>query len=271
MQLEIEVLPADIPDHIDLDVTDLAIGHSIFVRDITGARRRASSTSPDSPVCSVVAPRDRRGGAGPRGGRGRGGPGGAGAHPEAQGGSRRRGRRVGPARDRGAGQSRPGVRGHPAQRRFPARGSPGRRAGGSARFAGASGPAVASGAAQGSRRPAAQAADVHEPERGRAGPAPGASGLRPRPRPAGPGGRRRPARRAGSVCAAPARPAGTTGSRASRARSSGRTTPGCGSASGPAPRKRRPRRLRARPTSPGTSARRSTPCSIRWPRRSSAG
>ena len=33
-ELEIEVLPADIPEHIDLDVTALTIGHSLFVRDI---------------------------------------------------------------------------------------------------------------------------------------------------------------------------------------------------------------------------------------------
>ena len=39
----------------------------------------------------------------------------------------------------------------------------------------------------------------------------------------------------GSGCAAPARPAGTTGSRASRPRCSGRTTPGSASASGRSP------------------------------------
>src|ERR671918_1612644 len=33
-ELEIEVLPADIPEHVELDVTALTIGHSIFVRDI---------------------------------------------------------------------------------------------------------------------------------------------------------------------------------------------------------------------------------------------
>src|SRR5688500_11822859 len=32
--LEIEVLPGDIPESIDVDVTGLAIGHSLFVRDI---------------------------------------------------------------------------------------------------------------------------------------------------------------------------------------------------------------------------------------------
>jgi large subunit ribosomal protein L25 len=54
--LEVEVLPADIPDHIDLDVTNLAIGHSMFVREVEVAKARILN-SPDSPVCSVVAPR----------------------------------------------------------------------------------------------------------------------------------------------------------------------------------------------------------------------
>jgi large subunit ribosomal protein L25 len=54
--LEVEVLPADIPDHIDLDVTNLTIGHSLFVRDVQVLKARILN-SPDSPVCSVVAPR----------------------------------------------------------------------------------------------------------------------------------------------------------------------------------------------------------------------
>jgi large subunit ribosomal protein L25 len=54
--LEVEVLPADIPDHIDLDVTALAIGHSLFVRDADVPKARVLN-SPESPICSVVAPR----------------------------------------------------------------------------------------------------------------------------------------------------------------------------------------------------------------------
>ena len=54
--LEVEVLPADIPDHIELDVTNLTIGHSLFVRDVQVLKARILN-SPDSPVCSVVAPR----------------------------------------------------------------------------------------------------------------------------------------------------------------------------------------------------------------------
>jgi large subunit ribosomal protein L25 len=55
-ELEVEVLPADIPESIDLDVTALTIGHSLFVRDITIAKGRILN-DPDTPVCTVVAPR----------------------------------------------------------------------------------------------------------------------------------------------------------------------------------------------------------------------
>ena len=54
--LEIEVLPSNIPDHVDLDVTALTIGHSLFVRDISIPNARILN-DPDTPVCTVVAPR----------------------------------------------------------------------------------------------------------------------------------------------------------------------------------------------------------------------
>lgn len=54
--LEVEVLPADIPESIDLDVTSLAIGHSLFVRDIK-LEKGVILNDPDTPVCTVVAPR----------------------------------------------------------------------------------------------------------------------------------------------------------------------------------------------------------------------
>jgi large subunit ribosomal protein L25 len=55
-ELEIEVLPADIPEHVELDVTNLAIGHSLFVRDLKVEKAEVLN-DPDTPVCSVVAPR----------------------------------------------------------------------------------------------------------------------------------------------------------------------------------------------------------------------
>jgi len=55
-ELEIEVLPNDIPEHVDLDVTALTIGHSLFVRDVTIEKARILN-DPDTPICTVVAPR----------------------------------------------------------------------------------------------------------------------------------------------------------------------------------------------------------------------
>ncbi len=55
-ELEIEVLPSDIPEHVDLDVSALTIGHSLFVRDIQIPKARILN-DPDTPICTVVAPR----------------------------------------------------------------------------------------------------------------------------------------------------------------------------------------------------------------------
>jgi len=55
-ELEIEVLPSDIPEHVDLDVTALTIGHSLFVRDVKIEKARILN-DPDTPICTVVAPR----------------------------------------------------------------------------------------------------------------------------------------------------------------------------------------------------------------------
>lgn len=55
-KLEIRCFPADIPAHIDLDVTPLGIGKSIYVRDVKLPKVRILN-DPNLPVCSVVAPR----------------------------------------------------------------------------------------------------------------------------------------------------------------------------------------------------------------------
>jgi large subunit ribosomal protein L25 len=55
-ELEIEVFPADIPNSIDIDVTALTIGHSIYVRDVK-VEKVEILHDPDVPVCTVVAPR----------------------------------------------------------------------------------------------------------------------------------------------------------------------------------------------------------------------
>jgi large subunit ribosomal protein L25 len=55
-ELEIEVLPVDIPEHVELDVTALTIGRSLFVRDLK-VEKAEILNDPDTPVCTVVAPR----------------------------------------------------------------------------------------------------------------------------------------------------------------------------------------------------------------------
>lgn len=55
-RLEIEVFPADLPDHIEIDVTALGIGHAIFVRDVTVPKAEVLD-DPDQPICTVVPPR----------------------------------------------------------------------------------------------------------------------------------------------------------------------------------------------------------------------
>ena len=55
-ELEVEVLPSNIPDHVDLDVTALTIGHSLFVRDVKVENAKVLN-DPDTPICTVVTPR----------------------------------------------------------------------------------------------------------------------------------------------------------------------------------------------------------------------
>ncbi len=55
-ELEVEVQPRNIPDHVDLDVTALTIGHSLFVRDVNVENAKVLN-DPDTPICTVVAPR----------------------------------------------------------------------------------------------------------------------------------------------------------------------------------------------------------------------
>jgi large subunit ribosomal protein L25 len=54
--LEIEVLPTEIPEHLDVDVTALNIGQSIHVSDLSFPNLRILN-DPRQTVCTVVAPR----------------------------------------------------------------------------------------------------------------------------------------------------------------------------------------------------------------------
>lgn len=55
-EIEIEVLPQDIPDSVDVDVTALAIGDSLHVSDITVPNAKIL-TEADTTICTVVPPR----------------------------------------------------------------------------------------------------------------------------------------------------------------------------------------------------------------------
>lgn len=55
-EVEIEVLPADIPERVELDVTSLAIGHSLHVRDLVIPNAEILDDS-EQTICTVVPPR----------------------------------------------------------------------------------------------------------------------------------------------------------------------------------------------------------------------
>jgi len=55
--IEVLVDPANIPNHIDVDVTNLAMGHSLHVRELPLPAGLEVLTDEDATVCAVVAPR----------------------------------------------------------------------------------------------------------------------------------------------------------------------------------------------------------------------
>ena len=55
--IEVLVDPANIPNHIDVDVTNLAMGHSLHVRELTLPPGLEVLSEEDATVCAVVAPR----------------------------------------------------------------------------------------------------------------------------------------------------------------------------------------------------------------------
>jgi large subunit ribosomal protein L25 len=56
-ELEVEVDPSSIPNHVELDVTKLVIGSSVHVRDIPLPEGVEVTEDPDASVCVVSAPR----------------------------------------------------------------------------------------------------------------------------------------------------------------------------------------------------------------------
>ncbi|MEP6622620.1 MAG: 50S ribosomal protein L25/general stress protein Ctc [bacterium] len=55
--IEVLVDPASIPNHLDVDVTHLAMGHSLHVRDIKLPEGIEVLSDEDATICAVIAPR----------------------------------------------------------------------------------------------------------------------------------------------------------------------------------------------------------------------
>lgn len=55
--IEVNVDPSHIPNHIDVDVTNLAMGHSLHVRDLVLPPGLEVLTDEDTTICAVIAPR----------------------------------------------------------------------------------------------------------------------------------------------------------------------------------------------------------------------
>jgi large subunit ribosomal protein L25 len=56
-QVHLRVDPAQIPDHVDVDVTNLTIGHNLHIRDITLPDGVTVLDEPGATVCLVAAPK----------------------------------------------------------------------------------------------------------------------------------------------------------------------------------------------------------------------
>lgn len=55
-ELEIKVMPRNIPDHIEVEVTELGIGQGLYVRDVEVPNAEVLA-DPNQVICSVIAPR----------------------------------------------------------------------------------------------------------------------------------------------------------------------------------------------------------------------
>jgi large subunit ribosomal protein L25 len=53
-EIELEVLPANIPDSIEVDITDLGIGDSVHVRDLAGNAAWTPISDPDMMIVHIV-------------------------------------------------------------------------------------------------------------------------------------------------------------------------------------------------------------------------
>lgn len=61
-EVVVSALPDSLPDHLEVDVSELAIGHSLSVADITAPAGVTIVTDPETVIASVVAPSSDVGG-----------------------------------------------------------------------------------------------------------------------------------------------------------------------------------------------------------------
>jgi large subunit ribosomal protein L25 len=54
-EIEVECLPTDIPEHIDVDISELMLNQSIRVRDLAESPKWKAMTEPDTMIVHVVA------------------------------------------------------------------------------------------------------------------------------------------------------------------------------------------------------------------------
>lgn len=56
-EVEVATLPTQIPEHIDIDVANMAVGDGVYVRDVAAGQSWTPVSSPDLLLVHVVAPR----------------------------------------------------------------------------------------------------------------------------------------------------------------------------------------------------------------------
>jgi len=56
-EIEVECLPTDIPEHVDIDVSELMLGQSIRLRDLTQQVKWTAVSDPDLMLVHVITPR----------------------------------------------------------------------------------------------------------------------------------------------------------------------------------------------------------------------
>ena len=56
-EVDIECLPGDIPEHLEIDITELMLGQSVRLRDVATDPRWKPATDPDIMLVHIVAPR----------------------------------------------------------------------------------------------------------------------------------------------------------------------------------------------------------------------